>query len=326
MKISVIIPAYNAQHTIAKTLEALQKQDYPDPFEVIVVDDGSVDDTARVVRGFSAVRYVYQVNAGPAAARNHGARIAKGVYLAFTDSDCVPRPDWISMLMRGFTQHEVAVVMGGYGIANPDIPLASCVHREIVFRHARLMPDFPKVFGSYNFCVKKEIFGGVGGFDVSYRNASGEDNDLSYKIGRAAGRIYFKRDALVDHYHPVKVSKYLKEQFRHGFWRAQMYVTHPAMLKGDGYTFWKDMVEVVWSLGLAVLPLGLAFSGFDMRFFFLMLIVFFVFQYVFAWAMLEELRCKLFWAFVMFLRAFSRSFGLSTGFLSIFSKKKVNKS
>src|SRR5580658_4469519 len=97
--ISVIVPAYNASATIGLTLEALSKQNCFQPFEVIVVDDGSSDGTADIVVGAglepaptepartrpARVKYVRQDNAGPASARNHGARLAQGEYLAFTD-------------------------------------------------------------------------------------------------------------------------------------------------------------------------------------------------------------------------------------------------
>jgi glycosyltransferase involved in cell wall biosynthesis len=157
INLSVIIPAYNASATIGRTLTALANQDYSSNFEVIVVDDGSSDDTFSVVSSFPAVRYVRQDNAGPASARNHGARLAQGDLLAFTDSDCVPHSDWISQLTAGFTVGDCSkpsctgVVAGSYGIANPENDLAQCIYAEIVWRHVHLMPDFPTACGSYNF-------------------------------------------------------------------------------------------------------------------------------------------------------------------------------
>ncbi|MBF0491002.1 MAG: glycosyltransferase [Candidatus Omnitrophica bacterium] len=328
MKVSVIIPAYNAQKTIAQTLEAITQQDYSEQFEIIVVDDGSTDQTASVIRSFAHVRYVYQPNAGPAVARNHGAQLAQGDYLVFTDSDCIPHKAWLSRLIQGFSQKDVAVVMGGYGIANGESLLAECIFKEIAFRHNKLLPDFPKVFGSYNFCVKKVIFEQVKGFDTTYRNASGEDNDLSYKITSlgTGGRIYFERKALVDHHHPTEVKKYLKEQFRHGFWRVQMYMTHPGMVKGDGYTFWKDMIEVPWSLfcllGMLISLSNLITFNSLVCFF---ILPFLLFELLFAKRMIDSLHKEIFWGFVMFLRSFSRTLGLSTGILMFFIKKKSNK-
>ncbi len=326
MTISVIVPAFNAQNTIGQTLKALQEQDLSDKFEIIVIDDGSVDQTAKIVQSFVGVRYLYQDNAGPAAARNHGARLAQGQILAFTDSDCIPHKNWLSSLMRGFVEKDVAVVMGSYGIANDKNLLAYCVYKEILFRHSRLLPEYPKVFGSYNFCVKREVFDQVGGFNELYRHASGEDNDLSYKIVSKGLRIYFDRQALVDHYHPVQIKKYLKEQFRHGYWRAVMYRKYPSMAAGDGYTFWKDALEVPWSFGclLALFLSSLNFISYKALALFV-LISFLIFEVLFAWVMLQDFLKCFFWGFVMFLRSFSRAFGLSTGFASFFRKNILNK-
>lgn len=326
MNLSVIIPAYNAQKTIGQTLKALTEQDFSQPFEVIVVDDGSTDKTADVVHSFSHVRYVYQPNAGPATARNHGAKLAQGEKLAFTDSDCIPHKDWIAQLLQGFNQERVGAVMGSYGIANAESLLASCIYKEILFRHQHLLSDFPKVFGSYNFCIKKRVFEEVGGFEASYRNASGEDNDLSYKVLQAGNCIYFQRLALVDHYHPTQVKKYLKEQFRHGLWRVQMYAAHPTMAKGDGYTFWKDILEVPLSLmvlaGIVLTPLG--FLTYKSLILFLF-VPFLCFEIIFAHFMICNVYKDFFWGFIMFLRSLSRTLGFSTGILLFFGKKILNK-
>ncbi|MDE2232348.1 MAG: glycosyltransferase [Candidatus Omnitrophica bacterium] len=321
--VSVIVPAYNAAATIGRTLEALSGQKCSQPFEVIVVDDGSRDNTADIVRSFSSVKYARQDNAGPAAARNHGARLARGAYLAFTDSDCVPHEDWISLLMEGLKRAQTGVVAGSYGIANPQSLLARCVYKEILWRHTHLMPDFPNSFGSYNFCARKDVFEAVGGFNTAYRHASGEDNDLSYKIIRSGQRIYFQRMALVDHYHPQILSKYLKEQFRHGFWRLKMYKDHPAMMRGDGYTYWKDMIEIPWAAFLAagaVLSAGFNFIYMGMVCWAALSFLFF--EIFCAWMMTRLFFEGILYGGVMFLRALARLAGFSTGILIFLPGKK----
>jgi len=341
--VSVIVPAYNASATIGRTLEALSRQKCSQAFEVIVVDDGSIDDTVKIVASFGSVRYVRQKNAGPASARNHGASLAQGEFLAFTDSDCVPHEDWIMQLtertrsLKGDRSERsdlspfsdlvrsgaVVVVCGSYGIANPQFILARCVYKEILWRHTHLMPDYPNSFGSYNFCVKKSVFDALGGFNTAYAQASGEDNDLSYKITGAGWRIYFERKALVDHYHPTLVVKYLKEQFRHGFWRLKMYRDHPAMMRGDGYTFWKDALEIPWA---GIVLLGFTLSAFhclrlgDVVFF--VVFPFWAFEILFAIIMTRCFFEGIFFSFILLFRALSRMVGFSTGILSFLFKKK----
>jgi glycosyltransferase involved in cell wall biosynthesis len=306
LQVSVIIPAYNAEDTIADAIEAVFAQDHAGPLELVVVDDGSTDKTADVVRRYARVVYAHQQNAGPASARNHGARLSKGRILFFTDSDCRPERSWISKMMEGFGREGVSVVAGSYGIANPASLLARVIHAEIVFRHRVLMPQFPKFFGSYNFAIRREVFEAAGGFNAQYRRASGEDNDLSYKIIARGGRIFFRRDACVDHYHQESLPCYLKEQFRHGFWRLKMYADHPGMVTGDGYTFWKDIAEIplvaaYLSIFLWPVPAAALFFGF------------FLFEVVFGGIIMYPGPGMFFAGYVLWLRSFARAAGFFSG-------------
>ena len=317
--VSVIIPAYNAQDSIGEALEAISRQGYSGQIETIVVDDGSTDGTAEKIRTFEQVRYIRQVNAGPASARNSGARAAAYEILLFTDSDCRPEPDWVEKMVAGFSVEGVGVVAGSYGIANSSAPLARFIHGEIIFRHKNLMPDFPRAFGSYNFAISRDLFESIGGFDVSFRNASGEDNDLSYKVLLQGRKIRFFRDALVAHYHQEDLARYLKEQCRHGFWRAKIYIIHPGMAAGDDYTFWKDMVEVpVAFLHVALLLwpgiwVGLA-AGF------------LVFELGWGFLIFHNVSDAIFGGLVMWCRAFARAAGLAVGgiyFLIIYLRRNT---
>jgi glycosyltransferase involved in cell wall biosynthesis len=110
--VSVIIPTYNRRNKLSRAIASVLSQTFQD-FEIIVVDDGSTDDTKQFVMGQSSkVRYLYQANAGPGSARNHGIRFSRGKYLAFLDSDDV----W----MPAFLQATVSAL-----VAHPDLDLAS---------------------------------------------------------------------------------------------------------------------------------------------------------------------------------------------------------
>jgi glycosyltransferase involved in cell wall biosynthesis len=325
-KISIIIPAYNCEKTIGRTLEAALtvasafrnapiSQTQNRYVEIIVVDDGSTDNTKNVILKFSTVKYCYQSNAGPASARNRGAQEACGDILFFTDSDCLPHKDWLEIMMAHFNKPDVAVVAGSYGIANSQNRLSRCIQQEIIFRHTILMPEFPNYFGSFNFAIKKSVFNEVGGFNVTYRFASGEDNDLSYRISSRGYKIYFAKDALVDHYHPVSVSQYLREQFRHGFWRVRMYRDYPQMAKGDGYTFWKDSVEVALVVICYVLfaLILLKFSKLVLWVFIGNGMVLIAINIFFGMRISADWHDGLFFSDVMILRAFARTNGFLSG-------------
>ena len=324
--VSIIIPVYNADKTMAACLQAVLQQDYSNVLEVIVVDDGSTDRTPQIAKSFQTVKYFFQENAGPAAARNKGIRESGGELTAFTDADCLPRPNWISQLVKNFAEAKIAVVAGSYGIVNVESSLAVSIHREISFRHHRLLPKFPKSFGSYNFCARRNILVDLGGFDAGYRYASGEDNDLSYKILKAGYKIYFEPEAIVDHHYPEQVWRYLKSQFRHGFWRAKMYKDHPGMAQGDDYTFWKDMVEVPLSIISVMFLIGfwghfiwLTFAGYAA---FCML---FFIEFFYAFRVTEDISFVPFWSSVTTLRAYARTFGFLCGLVEFFLPKASKK-
>ncbi|MBP7162766.1 MAG: glycosyltransferase family 2 protein [Candidatus Omnitrophica bacterium] len=313
-QVSIVIPAFNAGKTITQTIQACLNQDYAHVKEVIVIDDGSMDETGERVRA-AGVSCVRQNNAGPAQARNKGAALAAGDVICFTDADCIPHPNWVRSLLRHFSDPAVGAVMGSYGIANPQSWLARAVYQEIMFRHRR-MPVYPKVFGSYNVAIRKTVFDNVGGFNGEYPHASGEDNDLSYRILSCGYKIFFAKDALVDHHHPEMVKKYLREQYRHGFWRFKMYRAYAKMMRGDDYTFWKDSFEIFLSYCLlAALLLGI-FSSFFRYVSISFILIIFIVEIFFS----IKFKCDniyiLKYSYIMLVRTVARAVGFTAGGIS----------
>jgi len=258
LRTSVVIPAHNAEATLAACIEGCLRQSEP-ACEVIVVDDGSTDATGRVAQAF-AVHYVRQENRGPAAARNRGAQEARGDVIAFTDADCVPEDRWLAGLAAGFDEAVVAVG-GAYGIANPGHWLARMVHEEIAARHAHLEGDVD-FLGSFNVAYRKAPFEAVGGFDASFRSASGEDNDLAYRLQDVGGRLRFTREAVVAHHHPTRLWPYLRTQARHGYWRMKLYAKHIGRARrGDQYAGMADLAAPPLALLVVALLGGVAVSA-----------------------------------------------------------------
>jgi len=323
--VSVIIPAYNCSKTIKKVINSVLAQSLT-PNEIIIVDDGSTDSTEDIVKSIKDVKYLRQKNAGPAAARNLGAKNATSELFFFTDSDCLPMRGWLITAVKNFTNPSIAVVCGSYGIANPEIRLARGIQNEILFRHNHLMPKFPKVFGSYNFGIRKDDFNGVGGFNESYRDASGEDNDLSYKILKYGKKINFEPKSIVQHFHTTSLKKYFKEQFRHGYWRVKMYFEFPQMAKGDHYTFWKDMVEIFMAMLSVLLLVTISYNPKLFLNLVLVLNMFLICLEVFySKRMNKSVTDVIYYSCVMFLRSYVRFFGLSSGIFGFFIFKKHKK-
>ena len=323
MKVSVVIPAYNAESTIGQAVEhSLAQGKGPMEVEVVVVDDGCTDDTAIIAESAGAT-VIRQENAGPAAARNRGWESATGQVICFTDSDCVPSAGWIENLLDGFTDGEVGAVAGSYEIANSNSWLAHWVHREIMERHKR-MPPFVRAFGSYNVAIPRYVLEASGGFDPAYRQASGEDNDLSYRLAKMGWRIAFRPQAKVAHHHPEKVWKYLLEQYRHGFWRAKLYKDYPEMIRGDDYTRLRDRLEPIFVLGILVFSLVKLFGINSSSWPLLILITMYMtihLSWPISWWLGEGKIGAFCFAGVTFLRGFARTAGLCMGVFQFAFKK-----
>ena len=95
--------------------------------------------------------------------------------------------------------------------------------------------DTVNFLGSFNVAYRRKAFMEVDGFDENFRAASGEDNDLAYRLHDQGGIMRFVRSAVVNHYHPVKLFPYLRTQMNHGFWRMKLYAKHPKRSGGDQY-------------------------------------------------------------------------------------------
>lgn len=308
--VSIVIPAFNAVSTIGQTIKACLEQDYPkDKFEIVVVDDGSSDNTRDVAAGFN-IRYIYQKKSGPASARNNGWRNSKGDAICFTDADCIPESDWVSKLVRHYNVNNTGAVAGSYSVHGSPYLLDKFVHYEIQYRHSR-MPEYINSFGTYNTMVKKAVLEATGGFNPEYYRASGEDTDLSYKITRAGYRIYFAKDASVNHKNILRFWKYFLVQFRHGCWRMKLYKGNISMIARDEYGYWKDFLETF-------LVMALIFSlFFDHGYRAMLIAALFLIQLPLAVKIAFQAKDAIYlsFSFVTFIRAFVRIAGGIFGFI-----------
>jgi glycosyltransferase involved in cell wall biosynthesis len=222
--------------------------------EVVVADDGSTDGTGALAAEAGA-RVIRLEGRGPAAARNAGAGESHGEVVLFTDADCAPAPDWAARLGAAVLEEGVGAAGGGYTPAPGAGLLARLIDVEIAVRHDRMGAGAVRALGSYSLALRREVFDRVGGFDESYRRASGEDTALSYRLLEAGLELRFVPEALVEHRHPSRLWSYLRTQLRHGFWRVRLYRDHPAMVRGDDYSGPLDFAGPALALGaLALTP------------------------------------------------------------------------
>ena len=176
--VSVIIPVYNGSRHLRAALESVFAQTYR-PFEVLVVDDGSVDDSGLIAQSFPDVRYIHQTNQGVAAARNHGIQAARGEFLAFLDQDDLWIPEKLKLQIDYLLNHPDL----GYTLTeqeyflDPGATLPAWVRKELVSTvHAGW------VLGT--LVVRRTAFEKVGDFATSYVAAS--DSDWFFRA-KAAG-------------------------------------------------------------------------------------------------------------------------------------------
>jgi glycosyltransferase involved in cell wall biosynthesis len=232
VEVSIVIPLYNDRHSIAQCLEACFSQDYQAEMEVIVVDDGSTDDSAVIARRFP-ITYLFQKNAGPAAARNLGWRNARGKIIYFLDADCIPQPNCISLLLEGFTNAAVGGVGGTMVSDDTTNLLVTIVQSEISLRHAGMQGrvDF---LGSFNTAYRRDVLERTHGFNTALITA--EDIDLAFRVTALGYELRFTNQAAVNHHSAIRLLGYLRTQLKHGYYRILMYRNHLNKLSGDSYS------------------------------------------------------------------------------------------
>jgi glycosyltransferase involved in cell wall biosynthesis len=219
---SVIVPTYQRLESLGRCLDALAAQDIGrDRFEVVVVNDGGADsprDTVERYRGSLDVRLIEQANAGPAAARNAGAAVARGEYLVFTDDDCLPDSRWLSALSESAARHPGCGVGGRVDNALNDGIYSHASQQLIDFLYGYYNePDAPgRFFITSNHAVPTARFRELGGFDVTFPLAAAEDRDLCDRWREQGGAIVYDDRAVVHHAHPLGLRSFCRQHFNYG--------------------------------------------------------------------------------------------------------------
>ncbi|HEX4696679.1 MAG TPA: glycosyltransferase [Candidatus Udaeobacter sp.] len=263
--VSVIVCSYNGARTLAACLESLGKLNYP-AYEVILVDDGSTDDTAYVAAQFPSVRYIHQANHGLSHARNTGAAAAKGDVFAYTDSDCMVDADWLYYLIG-------ALVSGDYaGVGGPNItpPAQNWIQACVAAApggpsHVLLTDTIAEHIPGCNMAFYRWAFDGVGGFDPEYRKA-GDDVDFCWRIQQAGWVIGFSPTAIVWHYRRFTLRAFSKQQDGYGEAESLLRFKHLIFFGPTGTAKWRGQIygpqRFTWFIGRPVIYHGIFGEGF----------------------------------------------------------------
>jgi cellulose synthase/poly-beta-1,6-N-acetylglucosamine synthase-like glycosyltransferase len=287
-----------------------------------VIDDGSTDNTAEMVKKFQ-VRYFYQQNHGPATARNKGVREAKGDIIFFTDADCAPQNNWIEEMAKPFENPKVMAVKGAYKTKQKTL-IARFAQVEFEERFNMLKKaESIDMVDTYSAGYRRSVFLSLGGFDPSFPVANNEDTELSYKMSRAGHRMVFEPNAIVYHSgHPDSIRKYAKLKFWRGYWRIVVYKRYPDKALKDSYTPQTLKLQILF---LFIFLICLLFSWFMPNLLLypaiLCLILFILSTFPFIrLAFTKDLPVALLSPFFLSVRAVSLGLGIIWG---IASQKKV---
>lgn len=229
---TVIVPTRDRHEQLAVCLQALADLRYPkDKFEVVVVNDGSREPVEPIVLPFQTalpLTLLNQDGAGPATARNHAADVARGKFLAFTDDDCAPAPDWLQKLAVELNGTPRKIVGGKTVNALEDnlFSEASEMLVSYLYEHFSHNPGRPWFLATCNFSLAAATFRSVGGFDSSYPAAAAEDRDICDRLQLHGCEMTYAPEALVYHRHALTLSSFWRQHFGYGrgarrYWRAR---------------------------------------------------------------------------------------------------------
>ena len=219
---SVIIATHGRSSSLVGCLEALAGQTLPlHQFEVVVCDDGSPEPVAPTVAGFAermAVRVVRREQGGPAAARNEAARHARGRYLAFTDDDCVPAPDWLERVVERTRRHPGHLIGGLIVNLLPDDPYATATQliQNSVYDYYTQQDVDHRFFSTSNLSVPAHRFWLLDGFSERFTRAAGEDYDFCARWQEAGFATEYAPEVEVGHAHGHTIASFWRQHFGYG--------------------------------------------------------------------------------------------------------------
>lgn len=234
---SVVIPTYNRLDMLVRVLDALDTQIDAPPFETIVVNDGSTDDTERVMSQRKGIAFRTQANAGPGRARNHGVSLAKGKFVVFIGDDTVPEPRFLAEHARVHRESNDDPLVAGLGYTGWPRSERVTAFMDYINDYGlqfgyKLIRDGDVVpfnfFYTSNISIDREVLA-AHPFDTTFPSAAWEDIELAYRLNERGLQIRYNARAVTRHYHPMNVDSFARRQYTVGKSGAIFYQKHPEL-------------------------------------------------------------------------------------------------
>ncbi|MCK0159811.1 glycosyltransferase [Allomuricauda sp. F6463D] len=317
---SIVVPVYNRPEEIRELLESLQRQDFSENFEVVIVEDGSSESSENVVKSFQdnlQISYYFKDNSGPGDSRNYGMQKAKGNYFIILDSDCILPKQYLSEVDKELTKKFVHC-FGGPDAADTSFTTVQKAINYVMtsFLTTGGIRGGEKAVGkfqprSFNMGISREAFGKAGGFG---RIHPGEDPDLTFRIWKAGFETRLFPKAFVYHKRRIDWNKFYIQVNKFGMVRPILNKWHPGTAKP---TYW---FPTLFMLGLCIAIL-MSFVGLWLP----LLLYMFYFVVLFLDALTKNRNLKV--AFLAIYAALTQFTGYGIGFfkstmLLNFSKKE----
>lgn len=277
-KVSVVVASYNGGKTLPACLTSLERLNYPN-YEVILVDDGSKDDTQQIIARYQMeledrtqlnattpaltskpptlavssrprFRCIRQINLGLSVARNTGINASEGEIVAFTDSDCRADEDWLHYLVGDLIRGDFTGI-GGHNFLPPEdgwIP-AAVMASPGGPAHVMLTDRLAEHIPGCNMAFYKWALDEISGFDPIYRKA-GDDVDVCWRLQQRGYKIGFSPSGFVWHYRRATVNAYLKQQRGYGEAEALLVRKHPEYFNDIGSSIWRGRIYTSAKIGV----------------------------------------------------------------------------
>jgi GT2 family glycosyltransferase len=250
--VSVIVPVLNGEQTIRDCLISLMSMDYPqERREILVVDNGSTDRTAEIVKSFP-VYYLLEMQRGVSFVRNKGIRASRGDIVAFTDADCIVTRGWLREFVKAFDDERIGGVAGEI---IPYLPLTPAERYAARVRHLSPQkylsrPQLPfAVFANLGF--RRDVFDQIGLLDESFLSA-GESTDFCTRFFRRTDlKLKYAPKAVVLHRHRQTVGQFVKQQWNYGRSHALLYIKYRREIPWgwrQSTSAYRDLAGSAWML------------------------------------------------------------------------------